>query len=211
MRLFIALEISGELKKEILKLQENLKIYCINGVNVYNYSDLMLATDLGQQVAIQSDIMLGTKLINKTSSATNLVDGITEAKAQEILNSEVKQIYTTADWTYYKNNNKERPQINYCVEFKNNVYGNGHTLNPEYITNLTDITNKPLSFAKFKGPLDMVALNNVASVKAQDNIVFLIRNSNISINNLELKGCDNVDDLTKLNYMGTTCEINKSQ
>ena len=40
------------------KLQENLKIYCINGVNVYNYSDLMLATDLGQQVAIQSDIML---------------------------------------------------------------------------------------------------------------------------------------------------------
>ncbi len=189
------------------KLQENLKIYCINGVNVYNYSDLMLATDLGQQVAIQNDIMLGTKLINKTSSATNLVDGITEAKAQEILNSEVKQIYTTADWTYYKNNNKERPQINYCVEFKNNVYGNGHTLNAEYITNLTDITNKPLSFAKFKGPLDMVALNNVASVKAQDNIVFLIRNSNISINNIELKGCDNVDDLTKLNYIGTTCEV----
>ena len=29
------------------KLQENLKIYCINGVNVYNYSDLMLATDIG--------------------------------------------------------------------------------------------------------------------------------------------------------------------
>ena len=87
------------------KLQENLKIYCINGVNVYNYSDLMLATDIGEQVAIQNDIMLGTKLINKTSSATNLVDGITEAKAQEILNSEVKQIYTTADWTYYKNNN----------------------------------------------------------------------------------------------------------
>ncbi len=189
------------------KLQENLKIYCINGVNVYNYSDLMLATDIGEQVAIQNDIMLGTKLINRTSSATNLVDGITEAKAQEILNSEVKQIYTTADWTYYKNNNKERPQINYCVEFKNNVYGNGHTLNAEYITNLTDITNKPLSFAKFKGPLDMVALNNVASVKAQDNIVFLIRNSNISINNLELKGCDNVDDLTKLNYIGTTCEV----
>ena len=188
-------------------LQENLKIYCIIGVNVYSYADLMIASESGEQVAIQNNIMLGTKLIEKTSSTTNLVDGITEEKAQEILNGEVKQIYTTADWTYYKNNNQERPQINYCVEFKNNVYGNGHTLNAEYITNLTDITNKPLTFAKFKGPLDMVALTNVASVKAQDNIVFLIRNSNLSINNLELKGCDNVDDLTKLNYIGTTCEI----
>lgn len=189
------------------KLQENLTIYCINGVNVYSYADLMLATDSGEQIAIQKNIMLGTKLIEKTLSATNLIDGITEEKAKQILNSEVKQIYTTADWTYYKNNNQDRPQINYCIEFKNNVYGNGHTLNAEYITNLTDITNKPLSFAKFKGPLDMVALTNVASVKAQDNIVFLIRNSNISINNIELKGCDNVDDLTKLNYIGTTCEI----
>ena len=189
------------------KLEEKLKIYCINGVNVYNYTDLVLATESGEKIAIQNNIMLGQQLIEKSDTETNFVNGITEETARNILDNEVKQIYTTADWTFYKNNNQEKPTLNYCIEFKNDVFGNGHTINAEYITNLIDSTNKPLPFAKFKGPLDMVALTNVASVKAQDNMAFLIRNNNVKLLNIELKSCNNVDDLTKLNYVGTTLEI----
>ena len=61
----------------------------------------------------------------------------------------------------------------------------------------------------FTGPLNLVSLTNIASVKAQDNIVFLIRKDNVTIYNTELRGCDgeNIDDLNKLNYIGTVLEI----
>lgn len=181
-----------------------LKLKCVLGVNVFTYEDLVVATESGKQVVIQSDIMLGKKVLTRNSSGNVLSDN-----ASEILKSEVKYINTTADWTYYYNNGKEHPQVAYCIEFKNNVYGNGYSLCGEYITNIIDSTNKPYSCAVFDGPLDLVSLPNIASVKAQDNIVFLVRNSNITISNIELKGCDgeSIDDLTKLDYIGTVLEI----
>ena len=75
-------------------------------------------------------------------------------------------------------------------------------------------------FSIFKGPLDLVALrygnisNGNAKVKSQDNIVFIVNKDNISINNVELKGCSDTSliesgqvNLSKLNDAGTVLEI----
>ena len=181
-------------------------INCVLGVNVDSYSSLVTATESGKQVVLTSNIMLGEKVLTRKGDGS----GILVENAGSILASSVKQIDTTSDWTYYKNNGYTTPpQVNYIIEFKNNVYGNGYSISGEYITNIIDSTLSPYSCAVFTGPLNLVSLTNVASVKAQDNIVFLIRKDNVTIYNTELRGCDgeNIDDLNKLNYIGTVLEI----
>lgn len=174
----------------------------VEGVNVRTYEEIVKVTEDGKVVVVQNNIDLGKKLFTEGANGR-----ILDSNAKSILQSEVKQIYTTGDYAFYTNRGLDRPTINYCLEFKNDVYGNGYTLNAENITNIIDSTGNPYSQAVFKGPLDYVALQNMASVKAQDNIVYLIRNDNVKIDNIGLKGCDDVNDLTKLNYVGTTLEI----
>jgi hypothetical protein len=101
--------------------------------------------------------------------------------------------------------------VYYLINFKNNLYGNGFEINGDYITRATDATGNPLLF---KGPLDFVQARGMASVKAQDNIVFLVSGNGVTIDNVSLKGCsdeslyrDGVFDLSLLNYVGTTLDI----
>ncbi|MBE5746465.1 MAG: hypothetical protein E7359_04200 [Clostridiales bacterium] len=190
---------------KLLNLQQtpaSFTLKVIDGVNVSTYDDIVKATEESKVVVLQNKINLGVEVLIKNGNNTSLI-----SNAKSILQSEVKQIDTTADYTYYTNIGKERPTINYILEFKNDVYGNGYSLNADNITNVIDSYGFPYNDAVFKGPLDYVSLQNIASVKAQDNIVYLVRNDNVKINNIELKGCDDVDDLTKLNYTGTTLEI----
>lgn len=164
-----------------------------DGVSVSNYNDLVKATDDGKKVVLNANIMLGKK-------------GATASELQAM----AKQIPTNYDWQFYKNKGMPRPNIFYLIEFKNDVYGNGYFINGEYFTQATDSAGVPLLF---KGPLDFVAIST-AAVKAQDNIVFLVRTDGIVINNIVLKGCNDeslIDgdefNLSKLNYTGTTLEI----
>ncbi len=164
-----------------------------DGVNVSTYEELKKATENGKPVVLTANIMLGKK------GAT-----VTE------LESYATKMPTTYDWTFYKNMGQERPTVYYLINFKNDVYGNGFEINGDYITRATDATGNPLLF---KGPLDFVSARNMAAVKAQDNIVFLVSEKAI-INNVSLKGCsdenlynDGVFDLSLLNYVGTTLEI----
>lgn len=175
-----------------------------NGINVNNYDELMYANDNGYEIVLMSNVMLG--------------DGITASNYKNyLLNTATKQMVTTADRSYYIGNNKEADAvIRYCLEFKNNVYGNGYYIDGDNITRSVDDYN----YSVFNGPLNLVALaydNNSTSnakVKAQDNIVFLIKKDNISLNNVELKGCSDSSiieaekaNLGKLNNVGTVVEV----
>lgn len=203
-----------ELQSKLLgtSLTANLEVRCVKGVEVDSYKDLLKATKDSKQVVLTNDIMLGEKLIEvKQDGSTKLLK--TESECAKILSEELNQIETTSEWNYYKNNpnvNAQTPPlINYIIKFTNNCYGNGYVLNADNITNLVDGTNSLYSFAKFRGPLDLVAIPN-ASVKAQDNICF-IASSNVMLNNVELvganmRGVDN-SDLNQLNYVGTVLEI----
>lgn len=191
-----------------LKIQPaTVTFNAVNGVTVTNYAQLMQASKDGKKTVLANDIYLGEKLSadNPDWSKTKLLEYTKEMK-------------TTFDWTYYENRWNTQPTVRYCYEFTNDLFGNGYTLNGEYLTNNLDATDKPYDWAVFKGPLDFVAAQpdnqTIAAVKAQDNIVFLTRTDDVTIDNVILKGCndesiyDNGEiNLSLLNYMGTTLEV----
>lgn len=174
-----------------------------DGRNVGNYEELKKATEAGGIVVLTSDVMLGVKN-----------DGT--VMTEDELKKDVKKFTTTYDKTYLDNigENDENKKVQYLIEFKNHVYGNGFEINADKFTQCKDTTGVPKIF---KGPLNFVAISS-ASVKGQDNISFLVRTDNVLINNVVLKGCsddslleeDGQFNLSKLNYVGTTLEIAKS-
>lgn len=171
-----------------------------DGRNVGNYEELKTVTEAGHIVVLTSDVMLGVK-----NDGTDM----TEAE----LKKDVKKFITTYDKTYLENSGESK-EVQYLIEFKNHVYGNGFEINADKFTQCKDATGLPKIF---KGPLNFVAISS-ASVKGQDNISFLVRTDNVLINNVVLKGCsddslleeDGQFNLSKLNYVGTTLEIAKS-
>lgn len=175
---------------------ESLTLYCVkDGVNVHDYTDIIFATKAGHKVILMDNIMLGEDLSNYSTE-----------KAVQVLKSQVDSIATTADDSYYLETEGRHPTVNYCIEFTNDVFGNGYFLNANNITNYNDGSAR-ISDKVFNGPLNMVNLVGVASVKAQDNIVYLVKRDNITIDNIELMGCNDVADLTELNKIGTTLEV----
>ena len=100
----------------------------------------------------------------------------------------------------------------YVIEFKNDVYGNGYSLNAEYFTNAQDGSGTPLLY---RGPLDFVSFGEVADVAAQDNISYLVRTDGVTLYNVVLLGCsdssleeDGQYKLENLNNIGTVLEVN---
>lgn len=179
------------------KITTSITLRNVNdAVTVSDYSSLKKATQDGKKIVLQDSIMLGKQ------NAT-----LTE------LQSMAYTMPTTYDWQFYTNSNNTRPNVMYLIEFKNDVYGNGYTINADYITQAKDATGNSLLF---KGPLDFVSIAT-ASIKAQDNIVFLVRENNVLINNINLLGCSDESlyeedkfNLSALNNTGTTLEIASS-
>lgn len=170
-----------------------------DGRNVGNYEELQTVTEAGHIVVLKNNVMLGVK------------NGMAMDEAE--LKKDVKKFITTYDKTYLENSGESK-EVQYLIEFKNHVYGNGFEINADKFTQCKDTTGVPKIF---KGPLNFVAISS-ASVKGQDNISFLVRTDNVLINNVVLKGCsddslleeDGQFNLSKLNYVGTTLEIAKS-
>lgn len=171
-----------------------------DGRNVGNYEELKTVTEAGHIVVLTSNVMLGVKN-----------DGT--AMTEDELKKDVKKFITTYDKTYLENSGESK-EVQYLIEFKKDVYGNGFEINADKFTQCKDATGVPKIF---KGPLNFVAISS-ASVKGQDNVSFLVRTDNVLINNVVLKGCsddslleeDGQFNLSKLNYVGTTLEIAKS-
>ncbi len=162
------------------------------GVSVTDERTLKAVCEDGTRpVVLNADFMLGT----------------------EVGSSEwVKSMPTTYDWTYYKNAGYlSPPTVNYILEFKNDVYGNGHYIDADKITVPSG------AGAPFNGPLDFVAYGT-AHVRGQDNISFLVRTDGVKIDNAVLRSCSDdsllIDNngvkefnLNALNTVGTTLEI----
>ncbi len=171
-----------------------------DGRNVGNYEELKTVTEAGHIVVLTSNVMLGVKN-----------DGT--AMTEDELKKDVKKFITTYDKTYLENSGESK-EVQYLIELKKDVYGNGFEINADKFTQCKDATGVPKIF---KGPLNFVAISS-ASVKGQDNVSFLVRTDKVLINNVVLKGCsddslleeDGQFNLSKLNYVGTTLEIAKS-
>lgn len=181
-------------------------IRCIaNGINVYSYADLYRATKAtAHQIVLHNDIKNDFGFING-----------------EVMYTEIE---TTYDKTYYKNVGRENEtKIKVLLEFRNDLYGNGHIINAHNVTYKITKTEKNGVIervqdptALFQGPLNFVMMleddGATTSVKAQDNICFAVYEG-VTINNVELRGCDlegdenGSQDLVDLDYIGTTVEV----
>ena len=172
-------------------------INCVyDGVNVRNYLDLWNATNTShpKPIVLHNDI--------KDDFAVGV-------------NNYYKEIATTYDNTYYQNIDKlDKAKIKILIEFKNDVYGNGYTINAHNVAWSKNLQNATTN-AVFSGPLNFVAMSEnggMISVKAQDNVCFAVY-ENVTLSNIVLKGCDlqadsnNEYDLNDLTYTGTTVEV----
>ncbi len=182
---------------------EQITLYVVyNGIEVETSEQLFKATEEGREVILTKDILLGSDLKN--------ADGAID---ETRLRSKVKETPTTYNWQLYLNGGLGQPKVKYIMEFKNNLYGNGYSINAELFT-----ANEQLGDKIFKGPLSFASIAT-ASVAAQDNIVFLMRTDGVTVFNTTLMSCGDdkllgedgsSNDLTKLNYTGTVLDINAS-
>ncbi len=174
-----------------------------DAVEVTTSSQLFAATEAGDPVVLGGDIMLGTQDDNVTPLDLETRRGM------------LKSMRSTYNTQFYETlGQSDAAKVNYVIEFKNDVYGNGHEICGEYFSNAKDGAGEPLLF---KGPLVLVSLGDMASVAAQDNIVFLCRTDGVTIHNATLLGASDaarinpdtgLDDLSTLTYTGTVLEIN---
>lgn len=215
---------------EALGYEDIKASYIINvvagAINVSNYEDLMKAEKAGYEVVLQDDIMLAPLLKENYENESwrlgeywDYINGTGKYAGQGVY----KIMNPTADISYYKGvQHADDAKLKYFVEFTNNVYGNGHSINADYLTRGGEkmyfgensnsngfIFNGPLSIVRISYGASEDALGN-ASVKSQDNIVFLVNKDNIKLRNVELKGCSDESvgkDLTNLDYCGTVLEV----
>lgn len=181
-----------------------------NGVNVTNDEQLYAITKDGSyEVVLQSSVSLGDEL--KTVENYDTFD---YKKYADIYTFETD---CTADNTYYRNIGRiEQSKIRCAVEFKNNLYGNGYSIDADCLT--TQYFQKSGSRI-FKGPINLVSYSISASegnmaVKSQDSVIFMVKNNGVTVTNCELKGCldssissGDSANLSNLDYCGTVLEV----
>lgn len=184
----------------------------VEGVNVYSYADLMKCTNssiTGEIVVMQTNLESSSNFnkLNNPMKANTKIAGYQEG---ENIVFDYLEIETQYDTQYYHNIGKEVPKLKVGVNFKKDVYGNGFTINLHDLCFPSDqkSNNKPLLSKNdlFRGPLEFLNISG-SSVYGQDNIGFLISEDNVRVSNIKLKNCNNVNDLTHLDYVGTTLEI----
>ncbi len=179
-----------------------MTVYCVgNGVNVRSFKALYETVNAGKPAVLFADIV----------NDFGYIDG-----SMYYTEDTVEKIHTTYDDTFYKNGNRQNEAVvKVLLSFRNDLYGNGHTINAGNVTMQLDEVGALKQGALFRGPLNFVALTqegaSLASVKAQDNICFALYEG-VSVRNVKLYGCTlNSEggevDLTDLDYVGTTVEV----
>lgn len=176
-------------------------VRCIgSGVEVDNFIDLHWATKNKKIVVLTNDIVDD---FGKDAQGNKFYQG-----------ENIDRLESTYDIKYHQNVGNKNTQIITLLQFKADLYGNGHVISADNVTNVTN-ADRFNGNALFNGPLNLVAMSesgsSMVSVKAQDNVCFAVF-ENTTINNVKLTGCNlgsrgNTYDLTDLDYVGTVVEV----
>ncbi len=175
------------------------------GVAVKNAPELVKAAGEKYKVVLTDDIRLGTDAKGDLLSE--------DVRAALLREHRMRSTYNTA-W-YESSGNADGAFVSYVLEFFNDVYGNGKSVDADAYTHAMDGSGQPI-FAEYRGPLYFVNYGQIASVAGQDNIAFLIRTNGVKLYGVDLLGCSDGSlksengeyDLTNLNLTGTTLEVN---
>ncbi len=184
------------------EVSRSIKLIIVNNaVQVRTSEQIFDATrNRNSPIVLAADIMLGTDANGARLSLSERT-----ALLREMTSTYNTQFYTNIG-------TPEAAKVYYVLEFRFSLYGNGYSINAEHFTNALDDTGHT---QLFRGPLDFVNLASIASVAGQDNIAFLCRTDGVTLYNAVLLGCDDaslteggMNDLRKLDFVGTTLEIN---
>ncbi|MEG1528247.1 MAG: hypothetical protein RR248_01430 [Clostridia bacterium] len=186
----------------------------LDAVNVFNYQDLLFCTNKsasGEAIVLRKNLGSLAEVNNSELKNYALFGELSKNSSNgEIVTCEHTNLPTTYDWKFYENQGLSQPEVIVGITFKQNLYGNGFTLNAHELAfpSGKDTNKKPLPSGSdlFKSPLAFVGAANM-KVYGQDNIGFLVKGDGILIDNVSLKNCSNVSDLTHLDYVGTVLEI----
>lgn len=159
------------------------------------------ASKAGLAMVLEKDVVLGT-------AEDGSVYSVEQRKAM------MGTMQSTYNTQYYHNvGQAEQAKVNYVLEFRNDVYGNGYSINAMHFTAAKDSSGVSQIF---RGPLHFVSYGQVASVAGQDNSAYLVRTDGITLCNITLLGCSDETlsdgkggyDLSALNETGTVLEVN---
>ena len=197
----------------------------VDGVNVYSYGDLMFCSGKSAGEAGGEVTVLRTNLEseeNLTYRKNSALFGYKTASGVSCDYFPMRSTYDIKEYTnvYRSGVNRgkssesmgDEPIVYAGVIFKKSVYGNGYTINAHELTypseTMENYGAEVATLAKddlFRGPLDFVSAYNCRCF-GQDNIGFLVQGEGIVIDNVTLKNCNNVDNLSNLDYVGTVVE-----
>lgn len=182
-----------------------------NSLNVRNYGDLMYATRESAPMAVVMRANLESSENVKLRANSSLFGKEENGSITHVIG----HIDSTYDTRFYDLNGGvyegRDKQLNVGVTFRRSVYGNGYTINAHELAFPSERqsgTGAAIlgSGDLFRGPLYFVKAYE-CSCYGQDNIGFLALGDGLVIENIELKNCNNVDNLSDLDYTGTVLEI----
>ena len=172
-----------------------------DAVAVSTSDQAFAASKAGLAMVLEKDVVLGT-------AEDGSVYSVEQRKAM------MGTMQSTYNTQYYHNvGQAEQAKVNYVLEFRNDVYGNGYSINAMHFTAVKDSSGVSQIF---RGPLHFVSYGQVASVAGQDNSAYLVRTDGITLCNVTLLGCSDETlsdgkggyDLSALNETGTVLEVN---
>lgn len=172
-----------------------------DAVAVSTSDQAFAASKAGLAIVLENDVVLGT-------AEDGSVYPVEQRKAM------MGTMQSTYNTQYYHNvGQAEQAKVNYVLEFRNDVYGNGYSINAMHFTAVKDSSGVSQIF---RGPLHFVSYGQVASVAGQDNSAYLVRTDGITLCNVTLLGCSDETlsdgkggyDLSALNETGTVLEVN---
>lgn len=199
-----------------------------NGVNVYNYNDLMWCTNKSNNGEI---VVLRTNLesdANVSLTPNSVPFGSKGNCNVYTFETRFNQEYIR-QWNAFARNSGGAYQtisnkVKVGIRVQKDFYGNGFTINmhnltyPYDVMQVTDQYGNPqllptlASNNLFRGPLPYYTLGDpnkmpIVTAYGQDNIGMYVEGKDITINDLVLKSCDFGNNLANLEYVGTTMEI----
>lgn len=198
-----------------------------NGYNVYTYDELIECTNKsknGKIVCLRVNFESrenSFKVLDEDDSEENLFPNTQvfgRHLNKDIYQHDIVKKEGRYDLTYF-NNLKELGEtkdttVKIGIYVQEDFYGNGFTINTHELTfpSLTIANNKPYPGKSdiFKGPLSFVRVGTdiyYVEVFGEDNASMYVCGDDILVESLNIKSCNEVTDLTHLDYVGTTLEV----
>lgn len=201
------------------EIASELNLEVTDSVNIYSYEDIVRATDYNSSstmaLSLRVNLESSSNLVRTNSKPLTYESGAKHHKYYA-----ERSAYDTQyieNYNKYSNGNKTTDVLAVLV-FKGDVYGNGHTINLHdhaYPSEIDPSTGLAIPKINSNGefaddfaaePLEFVSAGGL-TVFGQGNRGFLVKGNGITVDNIVLKNCNNVDNLSNLDYVGTVLEV----